>query len=101
MKTEDSDFKPLPFPVNFWFYDVNMDGQITLGELIETTGDAEDVKKAFAASDRNSKYCELCEITILNLTLSQTTNFRLFPNQKSLQTTISILIKVAEMSPNG
>ena len=35
------------------------------------------------------------------LTLSQITNFRLFPNLKSLQTTIFNLMKVAESSPNG
>ena len=35
------------------------------------------------------------------LTLSQMTNFRLLPNSKSLQTTISNVIKMAESSPNG
>ena len=35
------------------------------------------------------------------LTLSQTINFRLFQTQKTLQTTISSLMKMAESYPNG
>ena len=39
-------------------------------------------------------------VTECDLTLSQTTNFRLFPNCKSLQTTISNLTKMVEIFPN-
>ena len=38
--------------------------------------------------------------SIVDLTLSQTTNFRFFQTEKSLQTTILILMKMAESSPN-
>ena len=50
-------------------------------------------------SERSGKYISL--FCTLSLTLSQTTNFRLLPNSKSLQTTISNVMKMAESSLNG
>ena len=46
----------------------------------------------------------IIELTLLPAdcpTLSQTTKFRLFQIEKSLQTTISNLLKMAKSSPNG
>ena len=59
VSSKDTEFRPLLFPVDFRYYDVNQNGKITLRELIEVTGRAENVEKAFAASDLNGRLLAL------------------------------------------
>lgn len=44
-------FQPLPFPVDFSFYDVDKDDIITFRELLFRTGKAYNTRQAFDASD--------------------------------------------------
>lgn len=46
-------FEPLPYPADFTVYDVSGDGRVSIEELIQVTGEAENMELAFEASDEN------------------------------------------------